>query len=117
MSLDTITKSTDAQQPSTGLAEKVFEVLTSRLRPHGLCAMLFNTDGSVQHIDKSAGEFFGRYVGPQSKAVQVTSNVEVVDYVAGTFIVLLPVLEKRQLVAVAGLVAKQENFSTGEDVL
>src|SRR5256885_13014877 len=98
MSLDVITNSIDAPQPATGLAEKVFEVLASRLRPHGLCAILFGADGSVQRIDDNAGAFFTRYVGPQGKGIAASSALKISEYVPGTCIALLPVFEKRQLV-------------------
>lgn len=107
-----------------------FETLAARFRPGGMCLFSLRADGSLEYADTGAGAFYNRYARPALEgrlpgidtarivsSITAESGVTSVDVAPGVLATIFPVVERKQIQRVVGLMGKSSEFRLGEDVV
>jgi len=123
-----ISATTDSSQ--TWIPSTIQASLSLHSHAAGLCLLLIQSDGSIQH-DAAASPFFDRYLIPALRCPELAGN-QLLSHagkltarssptawhlVPGVAICAVPYVERRQVQGVLALAAKSGDFSLGEDLL
>lgn len=126
MSIQTGTK-LEGTRETEAFPPAVLEKLAGRLRPTGVCLALMRPDGTLFYSDPVAGAFFAKFAVPlvqqtpvlteKLRRLNAVAPVVAFDSLPGILVAASPFVQRKQVLAIAALLARPASFHLGEDVL